>query len=81
MDFLARREYGQQELIDKLSGKGFARDIAEQAILTLTSEGLQSDQRFAEASAADLFFDLIFPVDTSAEIYLIHPRKMATGFQ
>ncbi|MBT8067830.1 MAG: recombination regulator RecX [Gammaproteobacteria bacterium] len=49
MDFLARREYGQQELIDKLSGKGFSRDIAEQAILTLTSEGLQSDQRFAES--------------------------------
>jgi len=49
MDFLARREYGQQELIDKLAGKGFLRDIAEQAILVLTNEGLQSDQRFAES--------------------------------
>jgi regulatory protein len=49
MDFLARREYGQQELIDKLSGKGFSRDVAEQAVQALTSEGLQSDQRFAES--------------------------------
>ncbi len=49
MDFLARREYGQQELIDKLSGRGFVRDVAEQAIVILTSEGLQSDRRFAES--------------------------------
>jgi len=49
MDFLARREYGQQELIDKLSGKGFDRDIAGQAVRVLTGEGLQSDQRFAES--------------------------------
>jgi regulatory protein len=49
MDFLARREYGQLELIDKLSGKGFSRNIAEQAVQQLTSEGLQSDQRFAES--------------------------------
>jgi len=49
MDFLARREYGQTELIRKLADKGFERDVAEQAILELTQEGLQSDQRFAEA--------------------------------
>ncbi|MGB5258782.1 MAG: regulatory protein RecX [Woeseiaceae bacterium] len=49
MDFLARREYGQQELIKKLADKGFERDVAEQAVLALTSEGLQSDQRFAES--------------------------------
>ena len=49
MDFLARREYGQQELIDKLSNKGFLRDVAEPAVRTLTDEGLQSDQRFAES--------------------------------
>jgi regulatory protein len=49
MDFLARREYGQQELINKLSDKGFDRDIAEQAISVLTNEGLQSDSRFAES--------------------------------
>ena len=49
MDFLARREYGQHELIDKLSNKGFQRDVAESAVRTLTDEGLQSDQRFAES--------------------------------
>ena len=49
MDFLARREYGQTELIRKLADKGFERDVAEQAVHQLTNEGLQSDQRFAEA--------------------------------
>ena len=49
MDFLARREYGQTELIRKLADKGFERDVVEQAVIQLTDEGLQSDQRFAEA--------------------------------
>ena len=49
MDFLARREYGQTELIRKLADKCFERDVAEQAICHLTDEGLQSDQRFAES--------------------------------
>ncbi len=49
MDFLARREYGQAELIKKLADKGYARDIAERAVIKLTEEGLQSDQRFTES--------------------------------
>jgi len=49
MDFLARREYGQAELLRKLSDKGFRHDIAEQAVLRLAEEGLQSDIRFAES--------------------------------
>ena len=49
MDFLARREYGQQELIRKLAGKGYATSAAEQAVGRLTDEGLQSDRRFAES--------------------------------
>jgi regulatory protein len=49
MDFLARREYGQQELIRKLADKGFDHTVAEQAVGKLTADGLQSDQRFAEA--------------------------------
>ena len=49
MDFLARRDYGQTELIRKLADKGFERDVAEQAVRQLTDEGLQSDQRFAES--------------------------------
>ena len=49
MDFLARREYGQTELIKKLAVKGFERSVAEQAVIQLSSEGLQSDARFAES--------------------------------
>jgi len=49
MDFLARREYGQKELIRKLADRGFDRGTAEQAIVKLTRDGLQNDQRFAES--------------------------------
>ena len=49
MDFLARREYGQTELIKKLADKGFEHAVAAQAVTQLTAEGLQSDQRFAES--------------------------------
>ena len=49
MDFLARREYGQTELIRKLANKGFQSDVAALAVTQLTDEGLQSDQRFAES--------------------------------
>ncbi len=49
MDFLARREYGQAELIRKLANKGYVRNIAEQAVARLTEDGLQSDERFAES--------------------------------
>ncbi len=49
MDFLARREYGQTELIKKLANKGYDRGIAEQAVVKLSGEGLQSDQRFADS--------------------------------
>ena len=49
MDFLARREYGQAELVKKLADKGYKRSIAEDEIARLADEGLQSDTRFAEA--------------------------------
>jgi len=47
MDYLARREYGHDELVNKLAGAGFDADIAAIEIDRLTGEGLQSDQRFA----------------------------------
>lgn len=49
MDFLARREYGFEELCLRLS-KCFesSTDIRE-AVTILKTEGLQSDERFAEA--------------------------------
>ena len=49
MDFLARREYGQTELVAKLAEKGFDREVAADAVANLTREGLQSDERFSES--------------------------------
>ena len=49
MDFLARREYGQAELVKKLADKGYRRSITEDEVARLADEGLQSDTRFAES--------------------------------
>jgi regulatory protein len=49
MDFLARREYGQTELVKKLADKGYAFRLVEQEVQKLTEERLQSDDRFAGA--------------------------------
>ncbi len=49
MDFLARREYGAEELVRKLADKGYQRTIVEDELARLSDEGLQSDTRFAEA--------------------------------
>jgi len=48
MDFLARREHGQVELINKLVARGFLQDIAAEAVVRLADQGLQSDQRFVK---------------------------------
>ena len=48
MDYLARREYGQAELKQKLRGAGFTRDASERAVDQLTADGLQDDRRFAD---------------------------------
>ncbi len=47
MDYLARREYGFDELIKKLETAGFCSDIAADVVLVLRDDGLQSDERFA----------------------------------
>jgi len=49
MDYLARREYGRGELLDKVVRFGFDPGVAERAVDQLAGEGLQSDRRFAEA--------------------------------
>ena len=49
MDFLARREHGEQEITKKLIARGFDTDIVEVAVTALISDGLLSDNRFAEA--------------------------------
>lgn len=48
MDYLARREYGRAELLDKLVGAGFDPDAAVPAVEQLAAEGLQDDARYAE---------------------------------
>lgn len=49
MDYLARREHGRTELLDKLVAFGFDTDVADAAVRQLINDGLQSDQRFADA--------------------------------
>jgi regulatory protein len=48
MDYLARREYGHEELIRKLATAGFEFNVAAAVVCTLRDDGLQSDQRFCE---------------------------------
>ena len=48
MDFLARREYGQVELQNRLIKAGFDAGVAEAAVGQLSNEGLQDDRRFVE---------------------------------
>ncbi len=49
MDYLARREYGQRELEQKLIAAGFEIVTATEAVNKLTHEGLQDDRRFVES--------------------------------
>jgi regulatory protein len=49
MDFLARRDYGRDELARKLADKGYRRSVVDDELHRLADEGLQSDTRFAES--------------------------------
>lgn len=49
MKYLARREYGHQELRSKLVLKGYPAGVVDRVLTGLVSEGLLSDARFAEA--------------------------------
>jgi SOS response regulatory protein OraA/RecX len=48
MRLLARREYGDLELIRVLCQRGFERQVAKQAVALLTEQGLQSNGRYQE---------------------------------
>ena len=48
MNYLARREYSQAELQQKLVQKGFPAAVVRAVIADLRDRGLQSDARFAE---------------------------------
>ena len=49
MDYLARREHSEQELIRKLTARGFGEILVEAAVAELVADGLLSNTRFAEA--------------------------------
>ena len=52
MDFLARREYGQEELVGRVKAAGFLADVAADVVAALAAEGLQDDRRFTESFVA-----------------------------
>lgn len=52
MDLLARREYGGRELVERLARNGFNQDLIREVVGVLQEEGLQSDERMAEALVA-----------------------------
>ena len=49
MDFLARREHSRLELYQKLKQRQFEPDVINSELSKLLDEGLQRDERFAEA--------------------------------
>jgi regulatory protein len=49
MDYLARREHGEQELTRKLLARGFDPAPVDAAVDTLIADGLLSDRRFVES--------------------------------
>lgn len=48
---LAQREHSQQELVQKLSLRGFAAVLVKPVLAELVTEGWQSDQRYAQSYA------------------------------
>lgn len=51
LQLLARREYCQEELLDRLKIKGFSRDDSLPVIERLAEQDWQSDSRYAESYA------------------------------
>lgn len=68
MDYLARREHGRAELIDKLTRFGFDELVADDAVAQLVEDNLQSDQRFAEMFIASRIGQGKGPVKIRAEL-------------
>ncbi|MCK4840420.1 MAG: regulatory protein RecX [Methylococcales bacterium] len=66
---LVRREHSQQELLDKLSVKGFDRAEVVKVVDDLAEQGWQSDQRFAESYARYRIKKGYGPIKISYELY------------
>lgn len=48
LKLLVRREHSHNELINKLTAKGYQKEIVDDVVCQLAQEGLQNDHRFAE---------------------------------
>lgn len=68
MDYLARREHSEQELVRKLGSRGFDTAMVEAAVTDLKADGLQSDSRFTEAFVNSRFQRGSGPQKIAAEL-------------
>jgi regulatory protein len=65
---LSRREYSQQELLTKLSLKGFNRSDIQCVLDELEQQGLQNDERFAESYAKSRLANGFGPLKVQYEL-------------
>ncbi|MGI9219534.1 MAG: regulatory protein RecX [Woeseiaceae bacterium] len=68
MDYLARREHGRVELVEKVARFGFDEAVADDAVAQLVDENLQSDERYVEAFIASRINQGKGPVKIRAEL-------------
>ena len=66
--YLGRREYACKELADKLMRRGIPPGVVAETLVELESEGLVSDQRFAETFARSRVSRLYGPLKIRAEL-------------
>ena len=66
--YLARREYGIEELKRKLVQRGVEPDIAEQVVADCAEQGLVSDERFTEMYVRMRIRRLFGPVKIQGEL-------------
>lgn len=66
--YLARREHSLQELVQKVSIKGFAKSAIMPILEELTEQGLQSNARFAESYARSRVHKGFGPLHIQAEL-------------
>ena len=69
MNWLSRREHSQLELRDKLAKREVSADVIDATVTSLVADGLQSDDRFAEAFVASRVRKGQGPVRIRMELY------------
>ena len=70
LKMLMRREHSKLELFNKLKLKGYDDEIIDSAIIQLTEQNYQSDERFAEAFILMRFNQGKGPVRIASELKL-----------